>query len=140
MLLTAEDIKSITNGSGNIIFVGKFSTMEEAKKKCKESSYNSVLYNPVMFTLDDNKDYIYFSDDRIEEYSIDSPYTLDTLKELELINNMITYNYRKYFDTEELKNILDNMMEFLKLRNLSDYIVIDFKDGKPQFIVKGENK
>ena len=131
MVITNEDLKNIYNISTTSMatFIGKFSSIDEAKKRCKDD-----LNNIQIFMVED-KTYIYFSEDRIEEYCVDN-YLYDKLKELSLINNMITYNIKEEFDTNKLKYILDNMKEYLELKNLSEYIKIDIIDSKPQFIYK----
>ncbi len=134
MVITDNDLKNniafstICSENGPMVtFVGKFSSIDEAKKKCKGSG-------TAIFMIED-KTYIYFSEDRIEEYYVeDSLY--DKLKELLLINNMITYNIKEEFDTNKLKYVLDNMKEYLELKNLSEYIRIDIINSKPQFIYK----
>jgi hypothetical protein len=134
MVITDKDLKNnisystICSESQMITFVGKFSSIDEAKKRCKG------IIDPAMFIVED-KTYIYFSEDRIEEYN-PKDYLYDKLKELLLINNMITYNIKEEFDTNKLKYILDNMKEYLELKNLSECIRIDIINSKPQFIYK----
>ena len=138
MVISDEDLKNIgkvsssikCSGAPMITFVGYFSSMDEAKERCKGE------LNPAIFMLEGNKTYIYFSEDRIEEYFSYDDYSFDKLKEIELINNMISYNIKEEFNTDKLKFILDNMKGYLELKNLSKYIRIDIIDGKPQFTFK----